>query len=120
MFYWGVIDMYNLAIAFEETDTILKTALNEQFGNIRYDRVKNFDGLNIFVTAIIPISALTVQVTDFILTHFTNRNDSSMDNDNTPLPKRLLIDKEGNIDLTNYSADEAVMIIKAYFESQDK
>lgn len=109
--------MYSITLQFEKDDVALKQALNEHFGSdIKYNAVKNFDGLNVFLTVIIPISALSLQLFDFILTHFADKK--TMPSTNGCIPKRLLVDKEGNIDLTNYNKDEAIEILKAYFDNQ--
>lgn len=104
--------MNELVISFEKTDRELIDALNCQFGeNIKYEENKGFNGLEVLITAIIPISALTVQVIDFIL---SNLKEKSSDD-----KKRVLIDADGSIDLRGYTEEEARKIINCYFSNKN-
>lgn len=104
-----------LTIRFEENDKELIRALQQQFGqNIKYDKSKNFDGLEILVTVVIPITALTVQIIDFILNNFWDREQKNYNNDK----KRVIVEPDGSIDLSGYSEEEARRIIECYFENQ--
>ena len=69
-------------ISFEKNDKELIEALQQQFGNnIKYEESKGFDGLQILLTAVVPITTLTVQIIVFILENFCNR-DKKIDNTN--------------------------------------
>lgn len=108
--------MYNLVISLEQNDIELKDELIKTFGEkLQFQNVKNFDGLGFFLTVVVPISGLTVQIVDFIVTHFTKKGSGQKE-----LPKRVLISKDGTIDLKNYDAKEVSMILESYFENQKK
>ena len=101
-----------LVVSFEKDDKELIAILQEQFGNVvSYDESKNFDGLEILLTAAIPITSLTVQIIDFVLANFWNRKS----NDNR---KRIIVEPDGNIELSGYTEEEARRIIECYFENQ--
>lgn len=109
--------MYRLEIGFEKTDIHFRDELEKMFGlEITYSQKKNFDGMSVICTAIIPVAALTVQVIDFIFTHLAKK-DSIEDKD---AGKRVIISEDGSMDLTGYSGDEVEKIIKGYFEAQKK
>ena len=103
--------MYNLVFSFESNDIELQEMLKKEFGELNYQAVKNFDGLNVFLTVIVPIASLTTQIIDFVVTHFTKKG-------NKNLPKRVLISKEGTIDLKNYDAKEVKLILESYLKNQ--
>ncbi len=106
--------MYNLVISLEQNDFELKEALDKNFGkNLKYQNIKNFDGLSFFINVIIPISGLTVQIVDFIYTHFTKKGSAKKE-----LPKRALISKDGIIGLENYDAEEVQLILENYLKNQ--
>lgn len=103
-----------LVVSFEKNDEELITALQKQFGNnIKYEERKGFDGLQILLTAVVPITALTVQIMDFILSNFY-RNNKADNNDK----KRVIMEPDGSIDLRGYTEEEARRIIECYFENQ--
>ena len=104
-----------LTIQFEENDKELIEALQQQFGhNIMENKSKNFDGLEILLTVVIPITALTIEIIDFILNNFWDREQKNCNNDK----KRVIVEPDGTIDLRGYSEEEARRIIKCYFENQ--
>lgn len=104
-----------LVISFEKNDEELIEVLQQQFGNnIKYEESKGFDGFQILLTAVVPITALTVQVVDFILANFCDRDKKS----NNANKKRVIIEADGSIDLRGYSEEEARRIIECYFENQ--
>ena len=104
--------MIELILSFEKEDTEMINELKKEFGNdIHYEENKGFSGLEIFITAVVPIAALSIQVIDFLLTH--------LHNDVTDNKKRLLITSDGDIDLRGYSEEEARKIIKCYFEMKN-
>ena len=102
--------MYELKIAFSEDDIEFKKVLEEQFGSeLKYIRERGFDGWEFLFTVVIPVTEVSVTLIEFVLDHFRSHDQGK---------KRLIIEKDGKIDLTGYSADEAERIIRAYFESQ--
>lgn len=104
-----------LIMSFEKNDEELISALQQQFGNkIEYVESKNFDGLEILLTAVVPVTALTVQIIDFILANFCNRDKKSESNGK----KRVIVESDGSIDLRGYNEEEARRIIECYFENQ--
>lgn len=104
-----------LVISFEKNDKELIEALQQQFGNnIKYEESKGFDGLQTLLTAVVPITSLTVQIIDFILANFCNRDKTSDNADK----KRVIIESDGTLDLTGYEEEEACRIIECYFENQ--
>lgn len=104
-----------LIMSFEKNDEELIAALHQQFNDkIEYVESKNFDGLEILLTAVVPVTALTVQIIDFILTYFWNKDNKSVDNDK----KRVIIESDGSIDLRGYGEEEVRRIIECYFENQ--
>lgn len=107
--------MSDLIMSFSEEDDELIGAIKEMFGDsVIYEKNKNFDGLGFLLTAVVPLASLTVQIIDFILTYFHKNNDSSNNKS-----KRILITKEGDLNLKGYTEDEAIKIIKGYFELQN-
>lgn len=105
-----------LIVSFQKDDAELAEALEEQFGNdIRYEESKNFDGLDILLTAVIPITAVSVQIVDFILSHFHKAKGQPAGREK----RRVLILPNGSIDLRGYTEKEAKEIIKIYFQSQN-
>lgn len=104
-----------LIMSLEKNDEELIAALQQQFDNkIEYIESKNFDGLEILLTAVVPITALTVQIMDFILTYFWKTDKKSVGTDK----KRVIIESDGSIDLRGYEEEEARRIIECYFENQ--
>lgn len=104
-----------LVMSFEKNDEELIAALQQQFGDkIEYAESKNFDGLEILITAVVPVTALTVQIIDFILDNFCDRDKKSDSNDK----KRVIIDSDGSIDLRGYNEEEVRKIIDCYFRNQ--
>lgn len=104
--------MYELKVAFSEDDTEFQRVLEEQFGpGLKYIRERGFDGWEFLLTVAIPVTEVSVALVEFVLGHFQNHDKGK---------KRLIIEKNGKIDLTGYSAEEAEKIIRAYFESQKK
>lgn len=81
-----------LVVCFEKDDEELITSLQQQFGNkVKYEESKGFDGLQILFTAVIPITALTVQIMDFILANFCSRDKKSSDTDKKELLWNLMV-----------------------------
>lgn len=104
--------MYELKIAFSEDDIEFKKVLEEQFGSeLKYIRERGFDGWEFLFTVVIPVTEVSVTLIEFVLDHFRSHDQGK---------KRLIIEKDGKIDLTGYSADEAERIIRAYFEGEKK
>ena len=98
-----------LVVSFSKDDAELISALEKQFGSaIRYEENKNFDGLDILLTVVIPIAAVSVQIVDFILSHFYRDTEK----------QRVLILPNGSVDLRGYTEKEARRIIECYFKNQ--
>ena len=56
-----------LVMSFKKNDIELIQAIENQFGkSIIYEESKGFGGLEVLLTAIVPVTALTVQIIDFI------------------------------------------------------
>lgn len=107
-----------LIMSFEKNDKELIKAIQEQFGNnIKYEESKGFDGLEILLTAIVPITSLTIEIIDFILANFCNK-DKDEDIDSID-KKRVIVESGGNIDLKGYNEEEACKIIECYFKNQN-
>lgn len=102
-------------MSFEKNDDELITALQQQFGDkVKYNESKNFDGLEVLLTAVVPITALTIQIIDFILANFHSGNTKPNNTDK----KRVIIEPSGHIDLRGYTEEEACKIIECYFKNQ--
>lgn len=102
--------MYELKVAFSEDDIEFQSVLEEQFGSdLRYIRERGFDGWEFLITVAIPVAEVSIALVEFILDHFRNHDTGK---------KRVIIEENGKIDLTGYSAEDAERIIRAYFESQ--
>lgn len=100
-----------LVMSFDKNDVELHEAIDKQFGEVViYEESKGFNGLEILITAVVPVTALTVQIIDFIMNNFHSLESNEK--------KRVIIQPDGSIDLRGYTADEAREIIKTYFESQ--
>ena len=104
--------MYELKVAFSEDDIEFRKVLEEQFGpGLKYIRERGFDGWEFLLTVAIPVTEVSIALVQFILDHFRDHDKGK---------KRLIIEKNGKIDLTGYSAEAFERIIRAYFESQKK
>ena len=104
--------MYELKVAFSEDDIEFRKVLEEQFGSeLKYVRERGFDGWEFLFTVVIPVTEVSVTLIEFVLDHFRSHDQGK---------KRLIIEKDGKIDLTGYSAEESERIIRAYFEGQKK
>lgn len=63
--------MNSLRICFPTSDVKMKDIINNLFGeNIDFVDERSVTGMYIVFVAIIPTIGLTVQIIDFILTHF--------------------------------------------------
>lgn len=104
--------MYELKVAFSEDDIEFRKVLEEQFGSdLKYVRERGFDGWEFLLTVAIPVTEVSITLVQFVLDYFRDHDKGE---------KRLIIEKNGKIDLTGYSAEEAERIMRAYFESQKK
>lgn len=103
-----------LIMSLEKNDEELIAALQQQFNKIEYVESKNFDGLEILLTAVVPVTTLTVQIMDFILTYFWKTDKKSVGADK----KRVIIESDGSIDLRGFEEEEARRVIECYFENQ--
>lgn len=104
--------MYNLIIGFSEEDTDFKSLIEYKFGSdLNFKRERGMDGVEFIFTVVIPLTEISIMIIQFILDNFQQCDKKS---------KRVLIEPGGKIDLTGYSADEAIKIIKNYFNSQEK
>ena len=104
--------MYELKVAFSENDIEFRKVLEEQCGSdLKYVRERGFDGWEFLLTVAIPVTEVSITLVQFVLDYFRDHDKGK---------KRLIIEKNGKIDLTGYSAEEAERIIRAYFESQKK
>lgn len=109
--------MMELVISFQKDDAELVAALEDFFGDkIAYEESKNFDGLDFFLTVVIPVSSLSIQLVDFILSYFNNKETKGP----AKGKQRVIISPNGSIDLRGYSEKEARKIINCYFENQRK
>lgn len=109
--------MYELKVAFSEDDIEFQRVLEEQFGSdLQYVRERGFDGWEFLITVAIPVTEVSIALIEFILDHFRN-HDTGQKRVITG-QKRVIIEENGKIDLTGYSAEDAERIIRAYFESQ--
>lgn len=65
-------------MSFDKTDAELHEAIDKQFGDVvRYEESKGFNGLEILITAVVPVTALTVQIIDFLMNNFHNVQSNS-------------------------------------------
>lgn len=104
--------MYELKVAFSEDDIEFRKVLEEQFGSdLKYVRERGFDGWEFLLTVVIPVTEVSIALVQFVLEYFRDHDKGK---------KRLIIEKDGKIDLTGYSAEDSERIIRAYFESQKK
>jgi len=96
--------MKEIAIAFKKEDVEIKELLSSNFGdNISFLETKGFDGNEFVFVAIIPITALSVQIVDFFLSHFSNKKNTG----------RVIIKKDRSISIEGYTADEVVRILES-------
>ena len=104
--------MYELKVAFSEDDIEFRKVLEEQSGSdLKYVRERGFDGWEFLLTVVIPVTEVSIALVQFVLEYFRDHDKGK---------KRLIIEKDGKIDLTGYSAEDSKRIIRAYFESQKK
>lgn len=104
--------MYNLIIGFSEEDSDFKRLIESTFGaDLNFRRERGMDGAEFILTVVIPLTEVSITIIQFILDNFQYRDNKS---------KRILIEPGGKIDLTGYSADEAIKIINNYFNAQEK
>lgn len=68
------------------------------------------------MTVAIPITAVSVQIIDFILSYFYKNKEKPSSKEK----RRVLIMPNGSVDLKGYTEREARRIIECYFENQKK
>lgn len=105
--------MKELRICFPIDDVEMKEAVDKEFGeNVTYIEERSATGMEIIFVAVIPITALTVQILDFILTHFVPKDDE----DKKKKSGRKIEFSGSRMTLYNYEPEEAVKIIKGLYK----
>ncbi len=102
----GMSFMKPLVLCCEKDDTELYELLQETFDDVTFVEARGFDGGTFILTAIVPITALTVQIVDFIITHLGQPSTTT----------RAVVDKNRKIVLEGYSANDVVKILKQVTE----
>jgi len=85
----------------KEDDDFRKDA-KETFSEIEEFENYSFSGLGEMTILILPLTALVVQITDFILTHISNKKNSG----------RVVIIKGKKYSFEGYSKDEVIEILQ--------
>lgn len=103
--------MSDITVKFKSNDEEIKDALNNEFGSdVDFYESKGFDGSEFIFVAVIPIAALTFQVVDFFLNHFSKKKNSG----------RVIIKEGKEIVIEGYSFDEVKAILKLLMENDDE
>lgn len=79
--------------------------------NVTYIEERSATGMEILIVAVIPIAALTVQIIDFILTHYVDKEGK----EEPEKRERKIEYSESRMTLYNYTPDEAIKIIKGLY-----
>lgn len=105
--------MKELRVCFPVDDVEMKEAVKQEFGdNVTYIEERSATGMEILYIAVIPAAALTVQIIDFILTHFVKDEDQE---EPEKKGRRIEIYKS-RIVLYEYSEEEVIKILKELFK----
>lgn len=105
--------MKELRLCFPIDDIEMKDAIDKEFGDgVTYIEERSATGMEIILTAVIPIAALTIQTLDFILTHLVKYEDEE-----EPIDRGRRIECFGTrISFYNYSAEEVIKILKEMYK----
>ena len=103
--------MSDITIKFNRDDNDLKNAIKSIFGDeVDFFEAKGFDGSEFIFVAVLPIAALTVQVIDFFMTHFSQKRETG----------RVVIKEGREVILEGYSADDVKTIIESIMVSDNE
>lgn len=95
--------MKQITICFQQNDYEMIDDLNKFFNDdIKIQKTKSFDGYEVLFTAIIPITALTIQTIDFFFTHFSQKKNTG----------RFIKTKQGTLVIEGYTVDEVKQILE--------
>ena len=100
--------MSEITIAFREDDIDFIEILKSNFGDdVLIFESDGFLGSEFLFVAIIPITAVTVQLIDFFMTHFTTKKNEKQ---NT----KVVMKSKGNyISLSGYSREDVVEFLQS-------
>lgn len=113
--------MRSLKICFPTSDTEMKHEIKKLFGeNIDFVEERSVTGMDIVFVAIIPVASLTVQVIDFILTHFVRNEENLSDAEEEKKKQCRKVEvSNSRIILYDYSAEEVISIIRSILENDN-
>lgn len=96
--------MEGIKIAFSQSDTEMIEILKNTFGNnVQIYEKKSLSGFEVLFIAVIPTVGVTISVVDFLYNHFTKPKNKG----------RVVIDKNGKIDMEGYTKDEVIEVYNA-------
>lgn len=96
--------MDSIKIAFSKEDTEMIEILKNTFGDkVQMYEKKSLTGFEILFVAIIPTVGVTISVVDFLYNHFAKPENKG----------RVIIDKNGKIDMEGYTKDEVIAVYNA-------
>lgn len=103
--------MSDITVKFKSNDREIKDALNNEFGdNVDFFESKGFDGSEFIFVAVIPIAALTFQVIDFFLNHFSSKKNSG----------RIIIKEGKDVIIEGYNFDEVEDFLKSLLDNDNE
>jgi len=99
----------------------MKHEIKKLFGeNIDFVEERSVTGMDIVFVAIIPVASLTVQVIDFILTHFVRNEENLSDAEEEKKKQCRKVEvSNSRITLYDYSAEEVISIIRSILENDN-
>lgn len=106
--------MNTIKICFPISDSEMKAAVENLVGNeLELYEERSVTGMEIVFVAIIPATALALQLADFILTHFVKDPQKPKGDEKEEKKKeRKLEISKSRISLYNYPADEAKILLE--------
>lgn len=106
------MEMNYVGIRFSESDEELQQAIREKFPDCRIIHSNELEGAEVFFVAILPLAGFGLQLLDFIMTHFANKNS---DGKNAGAQKReIVVDGKAveKAELEKKSEDEVKRALK--------
>lgn len=104
--------MQELRLCFPIDDIAMREALDKEFGDrVSYIEERSATGMEILIVAVVPLTALTIQIIDFILTHCVKK-----EGEEEPEKQQRKIEySKSRLTLYGYTPEEAITIIKGIF-----
>ena len=98
--------MNEITLSFSHDDTELKDVIKNTFGDLDFSYAKSLSGLEVFVVVAIPAATLTIQLLDFLFTHFSKSKDKN----------RHIVTLDGPVSLCDKTKEEIKKEIQLILE----